>query len=117
MINIFGKMATHPTHGRVLVSSHVPNQRFHVRVHPATGYGNTYDLVDVRELEFDPDALATVEELDNAPLGTVIDTFSEGLAEKKPGGWHCPYIDREAPISAEEIIRGHLGVAVVRWGE
>ena len=117
MKNIFGKKATHPKYGRVLVSSHMPSKNFAVRVHPESGHGNTYDFVDVRELDFDPDTLTAVEELDNAPLGTVIDTFSEGLAEKKPGGWYCPYIDREDPISAEEIISGHLGVAVVRWGE
>lgn len=117
MINIFGKMATHPTYGRVLVSSHMPSKRFAVRVHPEKGHGNTYDFVDVRELEFDPDALTAVEELDNAPLGTIIDTFSEGLAEKKADGWHCPYIDRDEPTSAVEIMRRHIGVAVVRWGE
>lgn len=117
MINIFGKKATHPQYGRVLVSSHMPSKNFAVRVHPENSHGNAYDFVDVRELDFDPDSLHAVEELDAAPIGTIIDTISEGLAEKRPGGWYCPYIDRDEVIPAKEIMNRHIGVPVVRWGE
>lgn len=111
--SLFGRWATHPTHGRVLVSSHVPNQRFQVRVYPATGYGNTYDLVDVRELKFDPGTLTTEQDFQDAPEGTIVEApmYPKDVAVKTEDGWYRTGGMHAIAVEYMPTCR------VIRWGE
>lgn len=83
--NLFGRWATHPVHGRGIIYSAYPDADGLVRFSYENSCfvsGSSWEFVNPDLLILDPAELTTIEECNNAPLGTVV-AKPEGNAYQK----------------------------------
>jgi hypothetical protein len=110
---IFGRWATHPDYGRVLcVSAKTINGRVTVAYESDDkACGASIHSVFTERLTFDPMTLATAEDFDNAPEGTVV-TRGNYIAREKSNGnlWYGCTVFTNADMAE----RGPW--TVLRWG-
>lgn len=113
--SLFGRWATHKEYGRGIIISDKPDGDGDVRF----SYRNSYytDHVDTRfvlpeSLTPDPATLATTEDFEDAPEGTIIEAAMspKDVAVKTEDGWHRT--GGMHAIAVEYMPTCH----VIRWG-
>lgn len=113
--SLFGRWATHRTHGRVLcVSSFVEEYGQVCVLTPKDNYADglvKHEWEDVDKLTFDPTDLVTEQDFQDAPEGTIVSQPGR-LAHEKRNGWWRGY---SFNYSNGEMA-GHDPWQVVRWG-
>lgn len=111
--SLFGRWATHKKYGRVLCTSDYPwqNMIHVVYKRPTASDGVSSNNVNVADLTFEPLILTTIEDFENAPVGTIVDREDKYPLEKHYH-WHTDG-DR---LSDNEMAK--LGQwKIVRWGK
>lgn len=113
--SLFGRWATLPKYGRVIIVSSKPNDDGYVRI--ACRNGNLRDGADIHyehpeHFTFDPATLTTTDELQDAPEGTIAEEleYEQTVFMKHGASWF--------PIGDDtEIESGNMAPCrVIRWG-
>lgn len=112
---LFNRWATHPEYGRVLCVSVKPNENGYVWTafpYSDFGHGARVECTHFLNLDFDPLTLATVEDFENAPEGTIVVNDIYTPMEKCPtGNWEG------ASLWCNGNMADRGPWQVVRWGK
>ena len=113
--SLLGRWATHPEHGRGIIASDKPDTfkevRFTIRNDEFTD-GADQLFVRFDDLTLDPATLATTEDFDKAPVGTIVENIKEprDVYMKHVHVWDVIGDDRSTLIEEMPTCR------VIRWG-
>lgn len=111
--SLFGRLATHKEHGRVLILSDQPDEVNAVTVvaRKATANG-LYWVANIDNLTLDPVTIKTVKDFNDAPEGTIAEIMVEpkGVYVKKDGVWFGA--GEEYPTAVQSLAKAR----VIRWG-
>ena len=91
--SLFGRWATHPEHGRGIITSDKPDTfkevRFTIRNDEFTD-GADQSFIRFDDLTLDPATLTTAKDFEDAPEGTIVEApmYPKDVAVKTEDGWY-----------------------------
>lgn len=113
--SLLGRWATHPEHGRGIITSDKPDTfkevRFTIRNDEFTD-GADQSFIRFDDLTLDPATLTTAKDFKDAPVGTIIEDTTEHRDVYVKTGLHWYAAGYTSTISAE----GLHPCRVIRWG-
>lgn len=92
--SLLGRWATHPEHGRGIITDVEPNAdgdvEFEFPDKEDWDTRTTSVMIEVDELTLDPATLTTAEDFDKAPVGTIVEApmYPKDVAVKTEDGWY-----------------------------
>ncbi|MCA0444391.1 hypothetical protein [Corynebacterium amycolatum] len=113
--SLFGRWATHPEYGRVIVTCDEPDGDgdvmilFRNEVLPA---GGDWGFASFEDLDLDPETLTTAKDFDEAPEDTIAEAYgyAPDVYKKVMNAWYAAGYDGKIPSHEMSACR------VIRWG-
>lgn len=114
--SLFGRWATHPEYGRVIVTCDEPDGDGDVTIlfrNSELPAGGDWGYTELEEITLDPVTLTTEQDFEDAPEGTIVEAtmFPKDVAVKIEGGWHRAGGMHAIAVEYMPTCR------VIRWGE